>query len=606
MRPARRCRSAFATAVVCALVTLFGGAHASAQPEHKRALLIYDEDKTLPGLSVLDQALRSSLSADDASIEFFTESMNLSQFNDEHYEQVLAQHYANKYRARKPDLIIAVIGPALGFLLRHGDRIFPGVPIVFCGADAADIEGVTIPAHVTGILVRRVFAPTLDVVLQLQPETRQVFVVGGTSTFDRHLQAQARREFRASEQRVSIEYLTELSMDDLLATVSRLPAQSAILYVTLFRDGAGRAHVPHEVVSRLSSVANAPVFIFVDQYLGRGAVGGHLYSLERHGKSAAEVGRRVLRGESPATIPVQELTSTANMFDARVLTQWNLDERRLPPDSIVLFREPGLWDRYRLQIIGGVALLVAQTALIGGLLLQRARRRRTEAELRASYQQIRNLGGRLLRAQETERAHLARELHDDISQQMAVLEVELRVLMNRRGSESLRDPESLLAETSARVATVTRSLRDLSHRLHPAHLRLLGLTVALERLQRELSTNDVAIAFTHEGVPKVLSPDVMVCLYRVAQEAVSNAVKHGCAGRVSVHLRGSPDRITMMVADNGVGFDVRAAHQGLGLISMRERVEQIGGSLQVSSEPGRGARLEVEVPYTVSATAEAV
>ena len=213
--------------------------------------------------------------------------MNVSRFNNERDEQVLRDYYAEKYRDKKPDLIMAVMGPALRFLLRHSDEVFPAAPIVFCGVDAADIQGAALPDRVTGILVRRVFAPTIDVVLRLQPDTRRIVVVGGTSAFDRHLMARARSEFQQFEQRLAFEYLTDLPMADLVTAVSRVPAQTVVVFVTLFRDGAGRTYVPHDVVSQISTAANAPVYVFVDQYLGRGPVGGHLYSLDQHGMSAA-------------------------------------------------------------------------------------------------------------------------------------------------------------------------------------------------------------------------------------------------------------------------------------------------------------------------------
>ena len=591
------------TSVVFCIVILLTSAAASAQD--KKILFLFDEDKTLPGLAIFDQSLRTTFTAGlGPGVQFFTESMNVSQFSDEQYERVLREHYANKYRGMKLDLVVAVIGPALGFLLRHGDAAFPGVPVVFCGADAADLQGVTLPAHVTGLLVKRVFAPTLDAVLGLQPGTRHVAVVGGTSPFDRHLLQQARRELRAFEDRVSFEYLTDLPMADLTAAVSQLPAQSVILFVTLFRDGAGRAYVPHDVVSRLADAANVPVYVFVDQYLGRGVVGGHLYSLEQHGHSAAEVGLRVLRGEPPVSIPVRELQSTANIFDARQLARWRLDERRLPPNSTVRFREPTVWDKYSQYIVGGVAVTVGQTLLIVGLLVQRVRRRRAEAELRGSLEQIRDLGRRLIAAQETERAHLARELHDDISQQMAILQNDLHALMSEHAPAPSQSLDHLVADASARAAAVGSSLRDLSHRLHPGHLRLVGLTGALRQLQRELSTSDIAVAFAHEHVPATLSSDIMLCLYRITQEAVTNAMKHSRAQSVSVRLRGIRGAVVMTIDDDGVGFDVGAATAGLGHLSMSERVEQIGGTLQIRSERGRGTHIEVTVPCDAEGTLE--
>ena len=586
---------------VCCLVFLLTSATASAQD--KRILLLFDEDRTLPGLAILDQSLRTTFTAGlGPGVQFFAESMNVSQFTDQQYEQVLREYYSNKYRGIKLDLVVAVMGPALGFLLRHGDAAFPGVPVIFCGADAADLGGVTLPAHVTGLLVKRVFAPTLDAALGLQPGTRHVAVVGGTSPFDRHLLQQARREMNAFEDRVSFEYLTDLPMTELTATVSQLPAQSVVLFVTLFRDGAGRAYVPHDVVARLADAANVPVYAFVDQYLGRGPVGGHLYSLERHGQSAAELGLRVLRGEPPSSIPVRELQSTANIFDARQLARWRLDERRLPPNSIVRFRDPTIWDRYSQYVVGGVAVFAAQALLIVSLLVQRGRRRRAEAELRGSLDQIRDLSRRLIAAQETERAHLARELHDNISQQMAILQSDLHTLMSGRAPVPPQSLDHLIADTSARAAAVASSLRDLSHRLHPGHLRLVGLTSALGQLQRELSTSDVAVAFSYEQVPATLSSEVMLCLYRVAQEAVTNAIKHGRAQSVSVDVRGTGDAIIMTVDDDGTGFDVGDAPRGLGLLSMSERVEQIGGKLQIRSERGCGTHVEAAVPCGAGGT----
>jgi signal transduction histidine kinase len=282
------------------------------------------------------------------------------------------------------------------------------------------------------------------------------------------------------------------------------------------------------------------------------------------------------------------------MFDARQLARWRLDENLLPAHSTIRFREPTIWDRYGQYIIGGGVLLLAQTLLIAGLLLQRSSRRRAEMELRSSYEQIRSLSRRLLTAQEAERAHLSREIHDDISQQMVALQFDLQKLKNRL----LGEDEVLASETSTRAASVTRSLRHLSHRLHPAHIRLVGLTGAVSDLGRELSTGDVSIAFLYDNVPDSLSPDVMLCFYRVAQEALSNALKHSQGSRVNIQIRGTAESLTMVIEDDGVGFDVTNAQRGLGLVSMRERVEQIGGSFRLRSLRAEGTQVQVHVPLS--------
>jgi signal transduction histidine kinase len=247
-----------------------------------------------------------------------------------------------------------------------------------------------------------------------------------------------------------------------------------------------------------------------------------------------------------------------------------------------------------------VTVLLIQAALIGGLLVQRVRRRtaeqqlrRSQSALRTSYERVRDLGSRLLNAQERERSRIARELHDDISQQLAVLKIDLKLLSRTVQGHV----EGVAADAVKRAEDIATSVHDLSHRLHPARLRLMGLVEALEGLQSELSQPDVTVTFTHENVPSPLPPDLTLCLFRIAQEALQNALKYSKARNVSVDVRAGFDGITLTIVDDGVGFDVDAMWgSGLGLISVDERVEAIGGTFEIRSGPGAGTRLEVKVP----------
>ena len=274
-----------------------------------------------------------------------------------------------------------------------------------------------------------------------------------------------------------------------------------------------------------------------------------------------------------------------------------------PAGTQILFREPSLWDRYKIYILGSLAVLLAQTTLIAGLLVQRARRREAEervrqsqAELRASYDRISDLGGRLISAQEAERSHIARELHDDINQKIAIIEIDLHLLENCHSNQE--DAKRHLRDAAERVQDVAKSLHDLSHRLHPVTLSMIGLVAALSRLQHNLSRPDLTITFSHENIPAALPPSLALCLFRVAQEALQNAVKHSEGHEVWMHLNARDHEINLAVADNGVGFDVDAAWgNGLGLISMRERLDVFGGTLTIHSGPDIGTRVEVGVPF---------
>ena len=144
----------------------------------------------------------------------------------------------------------------------------------------------------------------------------------------------------------------------------------------------------------------------------------------------------------------------------------------------------------------------------------------------------------MLKAQETERSRIARELHDDINQQLALLTMDL----DQVGVADPGEVKRLAAEARARTQEIARSVHDLSHSLHPAKLRLIGLVAALQALRLELSHSGIAIAFTHDNVPSTLSADVTLCLFRVVQEALQNAIKYSQAKEVAVHLAGSPHR----------------------------------------------------------------
>ena len=366
--------------VALVLLLLLSGVHPA--EARKSVLIVFDEDKEFPGLAMINRSLRDTFRADvPDGIEFYSESMNLSQFGTAAYDDVLRNHFSRKYARTRPDLIVAVMGPSLHFLLRHGKALFPGVPIVFCGVDPSDLEGTPLGDSVTGVVVKRTFAPTLDLALRLQPETRHVFVVGGASTFDRRLQAIARRELTSFEPRVAITYLTALPTGELLSTLAALPPRSVVLYLTLFADGRGRAFAPNEGLPLVTGTANAPVYVSVDQYVGSGAVGGHVYSVDAHGREAAQIGARILAGATPGSIPVAAPGTHRDMFDWRQLQRWKIDERHLPAESVVLFRTPSLWDRYKWYGAGGAILLLLQSALIVRLLVSRAQRRRAQRTL---------------------------------------------------------------------------------------------------------------------------------------------------------------------------------------------------------------------------------
>lgn len=218
-------------------------------------------------------------------------------------------------------------------------------------------------------------------------------------------------------------------------------------------------------------------------------------------------------------------------------------------------------------------------------------------ELRLAKTALSALSQKLMQAQEEERARVARELHDDACQRVAALTMELEHVMRRLPPDEVT-VRYTLAGLSKQSDDLASDLRALSHRLHSSKLELLGLPAAADSFCRDLShQHRVRIDFRHDGVPEDLSPETEVGLYRVMQEAVMNAVKHSGATLVEVALHGNGEGLHLEVVDQGKGFNADAAlmHDGLGLVSMRERLYLIGGELVVQSRPGEGTTVRAHV-----------
>jgi PAS domain S-box-containing protein len=218
---------------------------------------------------------------------------------------------------------------------------------------------------------------------------------------------------------------------------------------------------------------------------------------------------------------------------------------------------------------------------------------------------LEELSGRLIAAQEIERGRIARELHDDFSQRLALLGIGLSRLWKKR-PESEEEERTVVRELWNRTQEISSDVHRLSHQLHSSKLQHVGLGPALMGLCEEISEKyGIQVEFTDRGVAPEIPKDVGLCLFRVTQEALSNVVKHSRAKQAQVELCKARDEIRLQIVDAGAGFDVALSHTdvGIGLIGMRERLRLVGGKLSVQSAPTRGTAILAEVPLSVSADA---
>jgi PAS domain S-box-containing protein len=215
------------------------------------------------------------------------------------------------------------------------------------------------------------------------------------------------------------------------------------------------------------------------------------------------------------------------------------------------------------------------------------------------------LSRKLMEAQESERTWIARELHDDVAQRIAVLTLDLHGL-EKELPPGATDLRSKIEELNSSVLEIGRDIQAISHRLYSSKLEYLGVAAAAAAFCRELADQQqVEIDFSHEAVPEGLPKEIGLGLFRVLQEALTNAVKHAGVQRFTVVLRGGPDHVELDVIDSGVGFNPRSAMRshGLGLIGMHERLNLVKGEVDIESKPGEGTRVRARVPLGASADA---
>jgi len=344
----------------------------------KKILFLYGDKSNGIMMGYRDVVQSAIRSGSPDRITFYEEYMDLSQYSGDDYLSLVRNFYRQKYKDQRFDLIIAQSGSVLNFLTKYGEELFPGTPAVFGLLEKSRIEGLKLGPNITGVLVDAAFGATLEVALRMQPDTRNVVVVSGSSQIDDKNLTKAQTQFHSFEGRVEFTYLTGLPMEELEQRLANLPEHTIIFYITLYRDGAGHGFTLMDSVARVARASRLPMYSVIDRLIEAGSIGGFVVSVEADGKEVANVALRVLAGEKPADIPIRVGDTNRYMFDWRQLRRWNIDERRLPPGSILLFRQPTFWELYKWRIVAVTSVCVLQALLIVWLLITRHKRRRAE------------------------------------------------------------------------------------------------------------------------------------------------------------------------------------------------------------------------------------
>ena len=478
------------------IILCVGQAVAATGGERRRIYFLEALSPALPASVQTMQGFRQRLhERTSEEFEIFVDHMELGRLPSKAHLESTVKYLSQKYAEAPPDVLITLGRAALPVLVQHPNMVGPSVPILVANLPSTAVLNTNELQNAVYIVSRYDFLNTLKLAEQLQPNAQNLVIVGGASEYDRQWLDDARRQLQSKAVFYKTRYVTDLSYEEMLNEVSHLPKETIVILSIFLTDGSGQARATPEVAADLARASSAPVYSPVAGTIGKGVLGGYADDWEAQGAKVADIAFDILSGKDLATIPHVNASLHMNRIDSRELRRWHISQSRIPAGSEVSFREVDLWEQYFWQIAGVFSLILFQSLLITALIFQRARRQAAEVALRASYEEVRQLAGRLINAQEEERSRIARELHDDVGQRVASLSIGLSSL-KRRIADPDETVKSELSRLQLQTTGLAKDLRDLSHELHQGALEHVGLPDALrercDQISREFGHPDQA------------------------------------------------------------------------------------------------------------------
>jgi signal transduction histidine kinase len=345
----------------------------------KRVLII--ESFGQPPATAGAVAFRTTLERElGQPVDVYQLSLDVARFPGPDHEAELVSFLQSRYQHRKLDLVAPMQAPAVNFVARQRERVFANVPVVITGIERRRVPPGMHTATTTHVAGEIDLPAQIENILQLLPSTRRIVMLSGSSAYDKFWAERTRNEFQRFAGRVDIDWVEGLSLEDMRELVAGYPSGTVVLLGLLVLDAAGIQIGRDEVLERLHEVSKVPIFGFFESYLGKGVVGGKHYADVALGIEAARIAIRILKGEAAGTIEPLVVKAIQPTYDWRELQRFGIDEARLPPGAEVRYRQQTVWEAYRWHITATIALVLLQAALITGLLLQRVRKQRAEAE----------------------------------------------------------------------------------------------------------------------------------------------------------------------------------------------------------------------------------
>src|SRR5438045_4547808 len=358
--------------IACCLVAMFVALTAvcAAESKAKRVLVVHSFGSVAPPFTTHSVAFETELVEKMGErVDLDEVSLDMARYADPNLQEALVEYLQKRQAHWQPDLVVPIGSPAGAFVEQYRDRLFPETPILYTGMDRRRLSPHALERNAAFIGENFNGPGFIEDILQIAPATKNIAIVIGESAVEQYWAAAFRKEFEPFTNRITVVWLNDLSLDQMLEKTRALPPDSYIFLILLLRDATGVTHNADEALQRIHAVANAPINSIFQHQLGLGIVGGRLYQAEHEGIESAHIAVRILHGEPASSFPPEIVGPLSPRYDWRELKRWKINEECLPPGSVVLFREPTDWDNYGGLIIGGGSLCFAQEVVNFGFVV---------------------------------------------------------------------------------------------------------------------------------------------------------------------------------------------------------------------------------------------
>lgn len=581
----------------------------------KHVLVLYDNNRLLPANIDADRGLNDAVASSGRNVDLSAEFLDYPRFGGEAHIRTVTTYLREKYASQPPDVIVAGGNGALDFLVRNRTLLFPNVPVIHMGVDKAFADAMKLPANFAGVPVEVDMIGTIKQALRWHPRATHLVVVTGASTPDREWESDLRTQLIPLQNQLNVEFLAGVPTPELQKRVGSLGLDTVIFTPGYYTDGDGRSFVPREAARAIATAASAPVYGPFNTFVGVGIVGGRVSNFEAMGRTAGGIVNQVLDGHKLSEIAFPKLMPTTLSIDWREIERWGIDQRNIPLGTEVHFKSPGFWEQYKSLALLIAAAFLVQTALLGGLLFERRRRRTAENAVDKHRFELAHASRLAIAGELT--ASIAHEINQPLGAILSnVAAADLILESNSGQHDELRQILADIRRDDLRASEVIKHLRTLleKHQVNKLAINLneaiadTELILRAQALSRKVdlsvlqSSNEVTIL-----ADKVQIQQILINLVLNAMDAVSGMPENHRIVTLSVAREAGTASIRVCDTGHGIPigqeaqlfesfFTTKGSGIGLGLSIVRTLVQAHGGRVWAQNRSTGGATFYVELP----------